>query len=308
MRVKAGLFVLAIATDGSSNTWQCQPRRRLGEDEILMSKQNYPIPWPIILIVALLFLTGCGGAQKNKSMPAAPPIILEAPADFVVGQRSTTALPGSNGNILLTVDDITAGQVMASLAWRNGSAIIAPRSIRPGDSIDFAAKGHLYRISLAGLHNELLGDDTAKFRLESPAKGKASGDISEENALRPAETALNSSRDAAESSAQRGKQPSEDEKIEALILSLKQLSAASFIRNGQEYSVDEAMDHMRRKWAWQKSEIRTAEDFIRLAGSKSATSEKPYLIRKADGTETTAEEWFGKQLELLNQRELEKEK
>ena len=85
MRVKAGLFVLAIATDGSSNTWQCQPRRRLGEDEILMSKQNYPIPWPIILIVALLFLTGCGGAQKNKSMPAAPPIILEAPADFVVG-------------------------------------------------------------------------------------------------------------------------------------------------------------------------------------------------------------------------------
>jgi hypothetical protein len=92
---------------------------------------------------------------------------------------------------------------------------------------------------------------------------------------------------------------SENEKIEALILSLKQIVGAKFIRNGQEYTLDEAIDHMRQKWEWKKSEIKTVEDFIKIAGSKSSMSGKPYTIRMPDGSETKTEEWFRKQLDSM---------
>jgi uncharacterized protein DUF5329 len=90
---------------------------------------------------------------------------------------------------------------------------------------------------------------------------------------------------------------SEDEKIEALILALKQLTGATFIRNGKEHTLDEAIAHMRTKWEWKKSEIKTAEDFIRVAASKSSMSGDPYIIRFADGTQRQAGEWFREQLD-----------
>ncbi|NQU44136.1 DUF5329 family protein, partial [bacterium] len=57
---------------------------------------------------------------------------------------------------------------------------------------------------------------------------------------------------------------SEEEKIEALIRALGDLPGAIFVRNGQEHTAVEAMQHLRDKWAWKKSEIHSAEDFIRV--------------------------------------------
>jgi len=56
---------------------------------------------------------------------------------------------------------------------------------------------------------------------------------------------------------------------------------------------------MRKKWEWKKTEIKTAQDFITIAGSKSSVSGEPYLIRLSDGTEMKLEEWFRKQLDLM---------
>ncbi len=91
----------------------------------------------------------------------------------------------------------------------------------------------------------------------------------------------------------------ETEKIETLIVSLKQLVGATFIRNGQEHTLDDAITHMREKWERKKSEIKTADDFIRIAGSKSSNSGKPYVLKMPDGTEVETEEWFRRQLEAM---------
>jgi len=92
---------------------------------------------------------------------------------------------------------------------------------------------------------------------------------------------------------------SENDKIERLIRSFQELSGATFVRNGKAHTTAEAITHLRRKWHWKRSSIKTAEDFIRIAGSQSSRSGRPYLIRMADGTEMKSEQWFRKQLEIM---------
>lgn len=97
------------------------------------------------------------------------------------------------------------------------------------------------------------------------------------------------------------KASTETEKIEALIAALAELKDAAFIRNGEPHDVDAAVEHMRRKWAWKKREIHTAEDFIRIAATSSSVSGDAYLIRFADGRETPSAEWFRKRLSEIEQ-------
>ena len=84
----------------------------------------------------------------------------------------------------------------------------------------------------------------------------------------------------------------EDQKIEALIQAVRQLTEAKFVRNGTEYDGDSAANHMRNKWNLSKSKIQTARDFIKQAASESSVSGKPYLIRFADGREVTSAEYL----------------
>src|SRR5437762_9060575 len=77
----------------------------------------------------------------------------------------------------------------------------------------------------------------------------------------------------------------EVQKIEALIHIVDDLKDATFIRNGSEYDCHAAAKHMRDKWNAQKSKIKTAEDFIEKAESRSSMSGKAYLIRFKDGRE-----------------------
>ncbi|MCB9852625.1 MAG: DUF5329 family protein [Phycisphaerales bacterium] len=95
---------------------------------------------------------------------------------------------------------------------------------------------------------------------------------------------------------------SEDEKIEGLIAALADLKDATFIRNGEGHNTKEAIEHMRRKWKWKSAEIKTADDFIRIAATGSSMSGKPYVIRFADGREVNSATWFRERL-----REIERE-
>jgi hypothetical protein len=65
-----------------------------------------------------------------------------------------------------------------------------------------------------------------------------------------------------------------------------------FIRNGAEHTPAQAVEHMKAKRDHFKAEIKTPEDFIRLAASKSLLTGKPYLIRTPDGKETPLSEWL----------------
>jgi hypothetical protein len=184
-----------------------------------------------------------------------------------MGQRSTMDVPGTGGAWSVNIGDITRGQVAVSLSG-GGGVLMPERSMREGDTASFQSAGATYTLTLMELENQLMGEDHAVFRL---AKGSA--DLSE----------------AA--------------KIEALIQALSALEGAVFIRNGKEHTVEEAVEHMRGKWKWKRKEIETAEDFIRVAATRSSTTGTPYEIVLADGTRMPSADWLTERLRETGREE-----
>jgi hypothetical protein len=93
--------------------------------------------------------------------------------------------------------------------------------------------------------------------------------------------------------------PTEAQKIEAIIHVLENLKDAQFIRNGSAYNATEAASHLRMKWKKAGRAVKTAPDFIRLCGSGSSMSSKPYLIRYNDGHEVKASDFLWMELKKL---------
>ena len=87
--------------------------------------------------------------------------------------------------------------------------------------------------------------------------------------------------------------------IEALIASVAQLSNASFLRNGKSYPASTAARFLREKWQSQRSEVRSAEEFIDRIASFSSTTSKPYSIRFADGRQVSSAEHLRAELARL---------
>ena len=73
-------------------------------------------------------------------------------------------------------------------------------------------------------------------------------------------------------------------RIRYLVSAIETLRGATFIRNGSEYDSGAAADHLRLKLRSAGKRVKTAEDFIRLCGTRSSVSGEPYRIRFADGT------------------------
>jgi FPC/CPF motif-containing protein YcgG len=72
-------------------------------------------------------------------------------------------------------------------------------------------------------------------------------------------------------------------------------SDLQFVRNGKVHAPPEAVRHMRRKYEYYKNRIKTAEDFIALAATKSMISGKQYTIRSNAGEELAAD-WLNSAL------------
>ena len=90
--------------------------------------------------------------------------------------------------------------------------------------------------------------------------------------------------------------------IEALLHYVAGLDGASFVRNGTDHTPAEAEAHLRLKWTRQMSEVVTAEDFIRLCGTKSTMSGQPYMIRFKDGHEEESAQVILKQLDAIRSK------
>jgi hypothetical protein len=93
---------------------------------------------------------------------------------------------------------------------------------------------------------------------------------------------------------------SEREKIEALLNSLKDIPSAVFVRNGTNYSADQAVDHLRRKLTAAGQRVKTAEDFIACCASGSSISGEPYRIKFPDGHIVNSADYFRAKLNELN--------
>ncbi len=75
-----------------------------------------------------------------------------------------------------------------------------------------------------------------------------------------------------------------------------------FIRNNQEHTPDKAAAHMRRKYEHFKDQIKTPEDFILLAGTKSLMTGKPYQVRMKDGKMMLTQKWLKEALEKYRKK------
>jgi hypothetical protein len=78
--------------------------------------------------------------------------------------------------------------------------------------------------------------------------------------------------------------------IEFLISTVAR-SHLTFIRNGENHMSDEAAAHMKRKYDFLRSKIKSPEDFISLCASKSTLSGKPYLVETEHG-KIPVEKWL----------------
>ena len=90
--------------------------------------------------------------------------------------------------------------------------------------------------------------------------------------------------------------PTEEAKIQYLIVSVETLADAQFVRNGVAYDGKAAADHLRMKRQKAGSRVRSADDFIALCASVSSVSGSPYLIRFRDGRTVAAGDYLRKKL------------
>ena len=69
-----------------------------------------------------------------------------------------------------------------------------------------------------------------------------------------------------------------------------------FIRNGHEYSGQEARAHLEEKMEFFGNPTLSANDFIDQVASQSSTTHSPYYVRFADGSQIKANIWLQKKL------------
>jgi hypothetical protein len=88
--------------------------------------------------------------------------------------------------------------------------------------------------------------------------------------------------------------------IDAL-LSRLEASSCTFNRNGTWYPAAEAKTHLLRKLKYleDRGAVRSAEQFIELAGSSSSTTGKPYLVKCGSGAAVESGAWLQSQLQML---------
>jgi hypothetical protein len=223
-----------------------------------------------LLAVVLVVSAGCDSGRSSRQ-PAQQkvPKLSGLPADVTVSQRSTTVVPGSDGLLRVTIDDITRGQVMTSLAGKDGGVVLAATSLAAGDKAAFRLGEQTYELTLKELNNALVGDDFAIFTISLSAEEGAT---------------------------------SEAANIEQLLAAVAAAQGDVFIRNGSEHTAAEAADHLRTKWKAAGGNIASARQFVDEIASTSSLSGEPYRVRRADGTEVSASEYLRDKLEQIEAR------
>jgi len=79
------------------------------------------------------------------------------------------------------------------------------------------------------------------------------------------------------------------------LLAYVEASDCIFIRNGQEHNSHEAAKHLKAKYDYFMFNIKTPEEFIEKAASKSMM-DGPYWVRCADHSPISSAEWLTQEL------------
>jgi hypothetical protein len=91
------------------------------------------------------------------------------------------------------------------------------------------------------------------------------------------------------------------------LLKYIRVSDCKFDRNGSFHSAIDGYDHVLKKYEHfrKKRRIKTAEDFIEYAATKSLMSGKMYHVELADGSRVLLKDWLSE--ELVRLRKIDKE-
>ena len=79
------------------------------------------------------------------------------------------------------------------------------------------------------------------------------------------------------------------------LLNYIETSDCIFIRNNSRHTPDKAVSHIKRKYNYLKKRIKTTDDFIDGAATKSSMSGKPYMSI-CDGKEMATADWLRAEL------------
>ena len=93
--------------------------------------------------------------------------------------------------------------------------------------------------------------------------------------------------------------PHEQLRIDKLIRFIENHHDMKFIRNGREYTCDEAAKFLRGKLESMGSEVTTAREFIERIGTKSSMSGIPYHVKFANGKMMPAAQFLSDELKRM---------
>lgn len=102
--------------------------------------------------------------------------------------------------------------------------------------------------------------------------------------------------------ARAGRSDAEQARIDRLIDAVGKRTELRFIRNGSEYSSENAAAFLRRKLVWTSLDIATCEDFIDKVASRSTTSGEVYLVKLSDGRTIPSSEFMRLELVRLERK------
>ena len=94
----------------------------------------------------------------------------------------------------------------------------------------------------------------------------------------------------------------EQSRIERLIRYVESQKAMKFVRNGTEYTAEDAGKFLRGKLEAMGSEVTTARQFIKRIASRSSMSGQPYHVRLADGQLMLAENFLEDELQRIERQ------
>jgi hypothetical protein len=94
--------------------------------------------------------------------------------------------------------------------------------------------------------------------------------------------------------------PAERARIERLIRYVESRKDVRFVRNGTEYSCNDAAKFLRKKLDSMGEHVNTAREFIDQIASKSSTSGQPYAIRFSNGHTEPAAKFLQDELKRMD--------
>lgn len=97
-----------------------------------------------------------------------------------------------------------------------------------------------------------------------------------------------------------GVSPAEQARIDRLIEFVHSRKDVKFVRNGSDYSCEDAAKFMRGKMKSMGEHVTTAQQFIEQIATKSSTTGQPYMIRFTDGKTMPSAQFLGEELKRMD--------